>query len=261
MKKIGLFMVCMVCMVCIIFGYLSEGPAQTVDDLTFLTEDYPPNNFKADGKLQGIYVDVVEALMKRVKSKLTRKDIRLLPWPNAYKQVQKKKNTALFGMARTKEREALFKFVGPVTNSREVLLARKDAKIRIDGPEDLNIYKIGVIRDDLGEKNVKQAGVEQKYIYQVPKIESIMKMLNVGRIHLWAYSETNAFWQLKNHGYTPENFETVYVFAQRQGYIAFNKETPDTIVKRFQAALDEMHQPGADGGKSAMETIIDSYIK
>jgi ABC-type amino acid transport substrate-binding protein len=141
-----------------------------------------------------------------------------------------------------------------------VLLAKKDAKIKINSPKDINAYKVGVIRDDLGEKNVIEAGVDPKHIQQVPKIKSLMKMLNAGRLQVWAYSEINAFWQLKNNGFVPDQFETVYVFSERQGYIAFNKQTPDALVKQFQIALDEMRQP-SDEGKSAIDKIMDAYIK
>jgi len=257
MKKIGIIMLCIVC---VLVGPIADSMAQSVDDLIFMTEEYPPNNFKADGKLQGIFVDVVEVLMKKVKSKLTRKDIQILPWPNAFKRLQKKKNTALFSMAKTPEREALFKFVGPVTSIREVLIAKKDAAIKINSPEDINTYTVGVIRNDIGEKNTLQAGVDPKRIMHVPKIKSIIKMLDTGRIDLWPYPERTAFWILRENGYAPEMFETVYVFNEaRDYYIAFNKDISDVIIRQFQAALDEMRQPAADGSKSAIEMIVDLY--
>ncbi len=70
--------------------------AQHVDDLILMTEQYPPFNFKKDGKLQGISVDMIVLMLEKIDAKLTRKNIRLLPWARGYSDVLSKKKYMSF---------------------------------------------------------------------------------------------------------------------------------------------------------------------
>ncbi len=87
--------------------------AQTVDDLMFLTEHYPPLNYEEDGKLQGIAVEALVEMFKLVDAEKTIKDVKLWPWARGYRSVLSKKNTVLFSMARTEARENLWKMMRP----------------------------------------------------------------------------------------------------------------------------------------------------
>ena len=42
---------------------------QSVDDLTIMTENYPPYNFEKDGRLQGISVDLMVLMLEKVGSR------------------------------------------------------------------------------------------------------------------------------------------------------------------------------------------------
>ena len=99
--------------------------AQTVDDLTFITEDYPPFNFERDGKRQGIAVDALAEMLALAGARKTRADIKVWPWARGYETALKEKNTVLFSTTRTEAREGLFKWVGPIMPSRIVLVAKK----------------------------------------------------------------------------------------------------------------------------------------
>ena len=81
-----------------------------------MTEDYPPFNMQGEGgKIVGLSTEVVEELFKRagVEYKLT-----LMPWKRAYEDTLGTPNTALYSTTRTPEREALFKWVGPLVNNQ-----------------------------------------------------------------------------------------------------------------------------------------------
>ncbi len=235
--------------------------AQTVDDLILMTEQYPPYNFEEDGQLQGFVVDMLVLMLERMNSTLTRDDIQLLPWANAYNKILKKPNTVLFSISRTPAREKLFKWVGPVPSNKNVFIARKDAQIRIHAIDDVKQYKIGVIRDDVCEQLLVQDGIEKSALERVAKTIILIRMLDAGRIDLWAYGEYAAKWLIKQHGFTPDDYEIVYVLKETESYYAFQKDTPDALIQTFQNALDELKQQPADGGKSEYESIIEQYVK
>lgn len=228
--------------------------AQSMDDLALLTEQYPPFNFKKDGQLQGISIDLLELMLKKAGSQLTRKDIQLLPWARAYKKTMENKNTVLFVTTRTKERENLFKWVGPITDTSIVLIAKKGDDIHINSLEEIKKYKIGVISEDVGEQLLVKDGIKDN-LERVSKTILNIKKLNAGRIDAIAYAEKVAKWEIKANGFNPGDYETVYVLKKGQVYYALHKDTPDSVVEKLQSALGEIKREGK------LQSILDKYTK
>jgi len=51
-----------------------------IEALDWMTEEYPPFNYvDKDGKLQGITVDILIEVFKKVGVQLTREDLKVLP--------------------------------------------------------------------------------------------------------------------------------------------------------------------------------------
>ena len=229
--------------------------AQSIDDLMIMTEIYPPLNFEQDGKLQGISVDIMALLLERLNTKLTRDDIKLLPWARAYKYLQTRENTCLFSTTRTEEREDLFKWVGPIIPSRHVLIAPKYKKISIQSLEDLKKYRIGTVIEDVAEQLLVEMGYDKGTLIAVSDPALCAKQLDKGRIDLWAYGDIVANWIIKQEGFLPDDYESVYVLKESGYYFAFYKETPDDVIQQFQQALDELNEQGE------IQKIVDSYLK
>ena len=95
-------------------------------NLTLLTEEYPPYNFRQEGKLTGFAVDLMVLMLEKLDSGIGRDDIKLLPWARGYQIVKTKKNSVLFAMSRTPSRETVFKWVGPIESNKISLMARQD---------------------------------------------------------------------------------------------------------------------------------------
>lgn len=55
--------------------------------------------------------------------------------------------------------------------------------------------------------------------------------------------------------------ETVWTLNEVYDYYAFHKETPDSLVRNFQNALDDIKKKPEDRGKSEYEKILDKYLK
>ncbi len=117
-----------------------------------MTEEWRPYNFSQGGRLQGISVDFLGMMLKEVGSNQTIADIKLYPWTRAYRVAQKERHTILFSTTRTKEREQMFKWVGPVFQNQISLHALKKRKIKINSPEELKKYKIATYFNDAGER-------------------------------------------------------------------------------------------------------------
>lgn len=214
--------------------------ANELDKLSYITEFYPPYNFKDQNQLKGIAVDLLLAATKSSSSKITSNSIRSFPWPRAYRMAEKGPKIVLFSTTRTEQREPLFHWVGPISPTRIVLLAKKSSSIKIESPADLNNYTIGAIIDDIGDQLVKSNGVKSSNIKYVPNADSIARMLSLGRIQLWAYEENVARWLIKKVGLKNDDFETVYTLNESDLYYALSKDIDIKTVNLLQQAIDNV---------------------
>jgi polar amino acid transport system substrate-binding protein len=217
--------------------------AQSIDDLVFITEDYPPFNFERGGKRQGIAVDLLTEMLVLSGARKTRADIKVWPWARAYDTALTERNTVLFSTIRTEAREQQFKWVGPIMPSRIVLVAKKMRGIRLAGIGDINRagYKIGVVREDIGGLLLANMGVGKERMVQANSGVSLARMLQSDRIDIWAYGAWVIMWNLKELGFAPDEYEEVFTLTEsNQYYFALHKETDDRLVARLQAALDQV---------------------
>ena len=235
---------------------------QTVSamDLTYLTEQYPPYNFQEDGRLQGISVDLLEKMWERIGVNLNRSTVKLLPWTEGYEKTLKENNTVLFTAFRLPEREKLFKWVGPVASGRDVLLAKNDKNFSITAPGDLKQYKIAAIKDDVATQRLLNYGVEKDDLIIETSSKPIIEMLENGTIDAWAYNELAGLWLIQQSGANASDYKVAYVLAQGDGYYAFNKGTPDSLVQSFQQALDYIKSNKDKEGITDYQKILYKYV-
>ena len=125
---------------------------------------------------------------------------------------------------------------------------------------DLNKYKIGAIRDDVGEQLLIEAGVGKNNIEPVSEALSNIKKLNKNRIDAWAYGEPVANWFIKKNGYNVDDYETVYILKEADLYYAFHKDTPVSLIDKFQNALDQLKKK-TNKNQSEYDNILNYYLK
>ncbi|WP_163832152.1 substrate-binding periplasmic protein [Spartinivicinus ruber] len=228
--------------------------------LTYITEDYPPHNYREDGILKGVSVDLLLEALKAINCPIERASIKVLPWTRGYTMIQSQPDIVLFGTSRLKEREKLFKWAGPYIISRISLIAKKDSNIKILNPNDLKNYTIGVVKDDAGEKQVRKAGarlVNLKYGNNHP--ETLASMLALGRFDLWAYEVNVAKWMFTKLGYNINKFEVVYSFQSIPAYYALSKNVPDTTVALLQKGIDKAANTQLSSGHTLLDEIYSRY--
>ena len=103
--------------------------------MVLLTENFPPYNMAKNGKnfaqnenIEGIAVDVLRETFKRagISYSMTLR----FPWERIYRLALENPGYGVFVTARVPEREALFKWVGPIGPDDWVLLAPGDRVAR-----------------------------------------------------------------------------------------------------------------------------------
>ncbi len=219
--------------------FISFSNAASLEDITILTEEYPPYNYLDEkGHLKGIAVDFLIKAYTKAGLTLDTRDIKIQPWPRSYRQIQRTSNSMLFSMTRTPQREPLFKWAGPISKTRISLIAKKSRNIVIKEAKQLEQYKIGGILEDIGLQLIKSLLADKSKIVSAPTTPSLTGMLYLDRIDLWAYEENAAKLFLKRHGFDTELYESVYTLSEAELFYAFSLKTDQKIIDRLQHAID-----------------------
>jgi len=209
--------------------------------LTYLTEESPPQNYTENGEVKGLAVELLQMMWDKLGQK--HQEIQVVPWARGYKEVQNKYNTVLFAMTRLEEREKLFKWVGPIRTTRYALITRKESRLKINSLKDIKQRSIATIINDGTEVFLVNKGFRVN-IDQSSDLKSAIQKLDLGRTDLIAYGEQNLKYFMANNGLNSKNYKTVYILTKSSDYFAFHKETPDNVIRKFQAALDAVKAEG-----------------
>jgi polar amino acid transport system substrate-binding protein len=231
--------------------------AANIDNIKIMTENFPPYNMKVGKEVGGLSVEILEAMLKQMNSKLTKKDFKLLPWARGYSLVQKKKNHMLFSMSRTAKREKLFKWVGPIDSVKTSVIALKTNNTKISKVTDLNSYKVAASKDAQPEQYLLAHGVKKSNIVSKSGNNasvSALKMIKKGRIDFLVNTPRVVKYLANKDGIDfDKEFKSIFTLNKSDLYFAFSKDTSDDIVKEYQKALDAIK---ADGTYSK---IIEKY--
>ncbi|MGS2717445.1 substrate-binding periplasmic protein [Eionea flava] len=224
--------------VLISMGLSGQVYASSLNQLNIMTEDFPPFNYKENGKAAGTAVDLLLQASASVGQPIERDNINVMTWARAYKMVQSGPNALLFSMTRTEKREDLFKWAGPVGSNRIVIWAKKSSNIAAFDDVKDNSLRVGVVRDTVGDQLMVAAGATDDLLVRNSKPEGAAKMLVSDRVKLWAYSENSGAQQLIDAGENIDNYKVVHVLSSKDLYFAFSKDVDDSVVEALQKGID-----------------------
>ncbi|OEC33390.1 polar amino acid transport system substrate-binding protein [Pseudomonas cuatrocienegasensis] len=212
--------------------------------VVLLTENFPPYNMAVNGKnfahdanINGIATDIVREMFKRAGIAY---DLTLrFPWDRIYKLALEKPGYGVFVTARLPEREALFKWVGPIGPDDWVLLGRSDSPITLQSLEEAKGYKVGAYKGDAIAEHLESQGLQP--LTALRDQENARKLVS-GQIDLWATGDPAGRYLAKQEGIT--GLKTLLRFDTAQLYLALNRDTPDAVASALQAALEQMREDG-----------------
>lgn len=213
------------------------------DTVNFVTEEYPPFSYR-DGKASvGTSVEQIEKIMATTGDDYT---IEMLPWARAYSLAQQQPMTCVFSTAHTAKRDPMFKWVEPLLVDRNILIAKSGSGIVPADLEAAKQYIVGTQRDDYTEATLREKGFTKLDV--ASDFNSTFRKLMNGRIDMMPISELY-FEKLKSE----QPVQNVLVLSSQPMGIACEKDFPDDLLQKMQAALDKLI---ADG---TQKTIFAKY--
>ncbi|OEU65575.1 MAG: hypothetical protein BA863_01495 [Desulfovibrio sp. S3730MH75] len=217
-----------------------------------MAENYPPYSYEVDGLAEGLISDIVHIIQEQVGEQSSK--ITFYPWARSYQNLQDGTSDVLFPMARTPEREKLFKFVGPVATSVVYLYRKKETDVYVDSVEEAKrVGRIGVTRNDIFHQLLVKWGFANLDVSS--SRDSDFRKLYKGRVDLVPLSEYDMYHFFQN---IPDLDESMFEKAGRhiytvRSYIAFGTHVPDAVVLKWQKSLDAIKESGV------YQDIINSY--
>jgi len=220
------------------FVSLALSEESATNKILFMTEIYPPANYIENGELKGASVEVLKLIWKEMNVK--EQEIAVMPWARAYENVLNHKNYALFSMSRSKSREKLFKWVGPIFVSTHVLVGLARNPLEINNIDDAKKYRIGALINDISETALLDLGFPRENIESLTDISANIQKLMNGRLDLLCQSEESYHDLAEKFGYKLSDFKVYAVVNEMPNYYAFNINTPDEIIEKYQNALNKI---------------------
>lgn len=210
-------------------------------DMQILTADIPPMAFMKDGRVAGYCVDIVREIQRRIGS---RTQIELQPWARAYRSALEGENVLLVCPKRTPDREALFKWAGPLFTSQTNFYARPADRVRLQSLEDAKKLS-GVLapRDFYSYQYLSDAGFTN--LEPTNNTLTMLRMLLGGRRPVMVLDHRQLQPLLAEAGARPDQVEMVYNAFTIGSYLAFPRQAPADLVAQWQRALDKMKQDGS----------------
>ncbi|MDP3977355.1 MAG: transporter substrate-binding domain-containing protein [Pseudomonas sp.] len=219
--------------------FCGNGHAESIQAVT---ED-TAYSYLQDGRVGGPASQVAEAMLQRAG--LTDYSLALYPWARAYDMALQQPNVLIYLIARTPERESLFKWLGEVTRiEHHVYKLRGQPDIQVHSLADAKHYSIGVLRDDVRQQYLQAEGFT-KLVVSAHNRDNFRLLLN-RQVQLVPMPERDARLQCAEAGVDFASLERVYTLdALSSGlYMAYSNSTDDEIVARSRTAFDSLKREG-----------------
>jgi len=211
-------------------------------ELNIFAEDIPPFVYgKKDFIPRGIGVEIVRYVAKQLNHS---GEMEILSWNRAYKWTRDKSNNVLFPMSRTKARENLFKWVGPLFKSTSYLYKRKGNPMEVNSLEDAkNVLAISVVRNYASHQYLVDN--DFKNLVDIGHTGGVIRSMVFNRASLISAGDIFLRFRAKQAGVDYRLIKNTGVkLLEQTQYVAFSKSTPDSVIQQWQNIFNKIKQNG-----------------
>lgn len=212
------------------------------ESIKAVTED-TSYTYLQDGQVAGPASRVVEAMLQRAG--LNDYSLALYPWARAYDMALQQPNVLIYLIARTPEREPLFKWVGEVMRiDYHLYKLREQPDVQVHSMADAKHFSIGVLRDDVRHQYLQAEGFT-KLVVAAHNRDNFKRLLNQ-QVSLVPMPERDAMLLCAEAGVDYASLERVYTLDALSSdlYMAYSNSTDDETVTRSRAAFASLKAEG-----------------
>ncbi|BDQ33039.1 substrate-binding periplasmic protein [Pseudodesulfovibrio portus] len=229
----------------LLFTFLAT--TASADSFTALAAPYPPYSVSKGLTVKGVSVAALNAIMEMCGTPLSDRSYKLTPWAYAYECAARTPRQIIVNAKRTPVTEPLYKWVGPVMNSKIVLIGRRKDNLVIPFKSDLKKYRIAAVRWSRPEKALLEGGFAKTELKRTPTHVKSLRMLGNGEVDLFATNERGAPSLFEGLGMALDEFVIYHVYEEEPLYFAFSRDTDDRLISRLNKALEEFKSKNGAG--------------
>ncbi|MEJ6001447.1 substrate-binding periplasmic protein [Paucibacter soli] len=222
-------------------------PARAQPALQIVTEEAPPYNFSdgKDGRPTGMCTELVQEVLGLLQQTA---EISVLPWARAYEMARQGENVLIYSIARTAQRESLFKWVGVLTQVEYGLYALASRGLRLGSLSEAMRWQIATVNADVGEQYLEANGFAKgRQLQSSARNQFNFEKLKMGRVDLWITTDLIAQQLASQAGDDGARLLAKALTLpelQVDYYMAFGPATADAQVERFRKALETLKKNG-----------------
>ncbi|MEE2002517.1 transporter substrate-binding domain-containing protein [Alkalimonas sp. MEB108] len=223
------------------------------DELVLYTEHFPPFSYEQDGVITGTNTEIVRRLCEQVAIRCR---FELYPWRRAFEQALANPRAGLYSTSRSKDREALFQWVGPLAYTTPYLYRLKSrSDIQLQQVEDAKGYMVAVARGDVFEEYFLRKGFQYgQHLLDFESKSAATPLFLQGRVDLMVSSELVMPVWLADYQQTMEVVEAAIALEGIAGnFLALHPDVSAELVEQLQARLELMRKSGE------LEAIVQSF--
>lgn len=188
------------------------------------------------GQIKGLVIEIVKTLFRRQKIPY---EINLAPPKRALRIAQTQKNSCVFPIDRSQEREVDYQWVSPVLVSRHAFYSSSERQIPLTTIKDAKPYVVGsYLGSGIGEY-LDSLGFKVDF---ARRNELNAQKLQMQRIDLWASDTISAQYLAEQKGYQLAEPELVFFSTIRA--MGCNLAIDRSRIKSLQAELTKMYHDG-----------------
>lgn len=228
-----------------LFTQVVQADTHTV--LTAYTTHYEPYNFRdGKGKAAGYTVEIVNALSERLQEKGVAVHLEFLPWARAFRQATENKNSLIFSIARTRDRESLFYWIGRMLPMPVYLVKHKSrTDIIVNDAEKSKMFTVAGVMGSAPTLCVEKLGY--KVHYSTTHHAYHLEMLAKGRVDLMAMDFPSFGALARETGINQADYEPVLFLDECSYdlYLGMGKNSDPGMVQKVMSAWQTIDKKGA----------------
>ncbi len=221
------------------------GPLAAGSALRVVSEEAPPFNYTEAGVPTGLCTELVQAVLNELRLRVP---IETLPWARAYDMAQHSDHVLIYSIARTEQREHLFKWVGLLTQADYSLFALASRGLKLKQLSDALQLQTATVNADVAEQFLEEHGfVKGRHLQSGSRNELNLEKLRQRRVDLWITADVMARHLTRQAG---QDFHRLLTRAlplpdlSVSFYMAFGAATPDERVEQFRRGLEAVKRSG-----------------
>ena len=226
-------------------------------ELKTAAQDSPPKYQQGKTSVEGIAVDIIQAIEKADPELNIAGYQKFLPFKRLQRDLEAGELDVFFGLKRTPTRDRKYVFIEqPIYRLNYRIGVRRDDRVSISSIKELNKLaadnELATVRG-AATRQFLQDNYTVEFIDSLPTPVHLIRVLQSGRIRFAFYHDMGLKNAIQSQNLQSSLKVLPVSFSSYGHHIAFNRDVPQSTIRRVEIALETIRSDGT------LATILEKY--